>query len=96
VRELAELLEALGLEVRHAGGYVVGEARDDDELVRVYLAPGEARLERRRVEAEEVRPATLAGVEGQLARRTEVTEVFFARDPQNLARLVSAWLNREV
>jgi len=93
VRELAELLEALGLEVTEREHYVVGELRDDDEIVRVYLSPeGEVRLERRRVEGEDVRPGAIAGVPGEYLRRVEVLEVFFARDVENPMSLIADWL----
>ena len=94
MRELLELLWALGLEAREEGGYVVGERRDDDETVRVYLGPaGEVRLERRRIEHDEVRPAALAGHPGEYLRRTEVLEVFFARDVAEPMSLIADWLS---
>jgi len=94
VKELLDLLDALGLEAREAGDYVVGEQRSDDELVRVYLSPrGEVRLERRRIEGDEVRPAAIAGVPGEYLRRVEVLEVFLARDVENPVSLIADWLS---
>jgi len=94
VKELAGLLEALGLEVREAERYVVGELRSDDEIIRVYLSPeGEVRLERRRIEGDEVRPGAIAGVPGEYLRRVEVLEVFFAREVENPVSLIADWLS---
>ncbi len=94
MKELSDLLEALGLEVREAEHYVVGELRSDDEIVRVYLSPeGEVRLERRRVEGAEVRPGAIAGVPGEYLRRVEVLEVFFAREVENPVSLIADWLS---
>jgi len=93
VKELLDLLDALGLEAREAGGYAVGEQRSDDELVRVYLSPnGEVRLERRRIEHDEVRPGALGGHAGEYLRRVEVLEVFLARDVENPVSLIADWL----
>ncbi len=93
MKELKGLLEALGLEVREAEHYVVGELRSDDELVRVYLSPeGEVRLERRRIEGDEVRPEAIAGAPGEYLRRVEVLEVFLARDVENPVSLIADWL----
>ncbi len=94
MKELTDLLEALGLEVREAKHYVVGELKSDDEIVRVYLSPeGEVRLERRRIEGDEVRPGAIAGVSGEYLRRVEVLEVFFARDVENPVSLIADWLS---
>ncbi len=94
MKELLRLLEALGLEARAKERYVVGERRDDDELVRVYLSPeGEVRLERRRLEGDEARPAALAGVPGEYLRRTEVLEVFLAREVADPMSLIADWLS---
>ena len=93
MKELTDLLEALGLEAREAEHYVVGELRSDDEIVRVYLSPeGEVRLERRRIEGDEVRPGAIAGYSGEYLRRVEVLEVFLTRDAENPVSLIADWL----
>jgi len=92
VNELYRLLQALGYETRFEANWVVGERHAGGVSYRVFLnQAGEARLEKRRLEAETVASERLAGVSGQRLCRREVVEIFIAREVQDPSALIAAW-----